>query len=255
MKSVFEASLGIEAHMIKNLLAMNDVESEIFGEHLQGGIGDLQPGGIIRVMVADEDYPTAHKIVADWEASQPPINYEDEGRKTSSYGSALLGFIVGAIIVLVLTQTPITYDGVDYNGDGVLDEQLEYAGGLVREIKIDRNRDGKFDVLWRNDMKGLLKSSSFDNDFDGRFEFKCRFKAGNTVWCRGDYDNDGFAEYREGYNSGVHETASMFDPASKAIKKKQYFVGGVLKRAEVDLDGDGVLETNYTYDVYAEIQE
>jgi len=38
MKSVFEASNGIEAHMIKNLLGFNNIRGEVFGEHLQGGV-------------------------------------------------------------------------------------------------------------------------------------------------------------------------------------------------------------------------
>ena len=254
MKSVFETSVGIEAHMIKNLLALNEVQSEIFGEHLQGGVGDLQAVGIVRVMVVDEDYPDAHKIVTDWEASQPPISYEVENNKTTSYGSVLLSFIAGAVMMLLLTRTPITSDGIDYNNDGVLDEQWQFAGELVSTTKLDQNRDGEFDVIWRNDIAGLLKSSSVDSDFDGRHEYNCRYQKGNTVWCRGDYDNDGFMEYHEDYRSGVLDTVSMFDPASENLKKKQYFEGGRLKRAKVDLDGDGVLETDYEYNAYEEVQ-
>ena len=254
MKSVFETSIGIEAHMIKNLLAMNDLESEIFGEHLQGGVGDLQASGFIRVMVSDEDYLNGHKIVADWEASQPPVNIEPENKKMVGYGGALLGFIVGAIAVLMLTKTPITTEGIDYNNDGVLDERWQYMGGLVRSTELDQNGDGEFDVIWRNDFDGLLKSSSLDSDFDGRHETKCRYQRGNTIWCRSDYDDDGFSEYREDYHFGILQTVSMFDPTSKKLKKKQHFEGGRLRRAEVDLVGNGVLETEYEYDVYEEIQ-
>jgi len=254
MKSVFETSIGLEAHMIKNLLAINELESEIFGEHLQGGVGDLQADGIIRVMVADEDYLNAHKIVADWETSQPQVNHQVENNKAAGYGSILLGFVIGCIVVLMLTKTPVSYDGVDYNGDGVLDERWKYTGGLLSWTKLDQNRDGEFDAIWQNDLEGLIKSSSFDNDFDGRHEYKCRYRAGNAIWCRGDYDNDGFAEYREDYRFGVLETVSMFDPETEKLKKKQYFEGARLRRAKIDLDGDGVLETNYQYDVYEEVQ-
>ena len=254
MKSVFETSIGIEAHMIKNMLAMNEVVSEIFGEHLQGGVGDLQAMGFIRVMVADEDFPSAQKIVADWEASQPSISQMDEKKKGPGYGSVLLGFIVGAATIFVLMKTPITMDGVDYNNDGVLDEQWQYSGGLIRSTKLDQNRDGEFDAIWDYDLKGLMRSSSFDSDFDGRHELKCHYEMGNTLWCLGDYDHDGFSEYREDYRFGVLKSVSMFDPASKNLKKKQYYEAERLRRSELDLDGDGVLEKNYEYDDYEEIQ-
>lgn len=240
--------------MIKNMLSMNDVESEIFGEHLQGGVGDLQASGIIRVMVADEDYSNARQIVADWEASQPPVGQEGEVKKVVGWGSALAGFIVGAVVVFLLLQSPITTDGIDYNNDGVLDQQWEFAGDLMRSINLDQNRDGEFDTIWRYDLRGLLETGFFDNDFDGRHEEECGFREGNSVWCRADHDDDGFYEYREGYRFGVLETVSMFDPASQALKKKQYFEAERLKRAEVDLDGDGVLETKYEYDEFEEIQ-
>lgn len=240
--------------MVKNMLAAGGVEGEIFGEHLQGGVGDLQADGIIRVMVADHDYPNAHEIISEWEASQPATSHEGETKKVVGYGSILLGFILGLLATTMLIKTPITHDGIDYNGDGVLDEQWLYLGELMHSTKLDQNRDGKVDVIWRYDLKGLLKSSSSDNDFDGQHESKCGFRAGNAIWCHVDYDNDGFAEYRESYRFGVVQTVSMFNPRTELLKKKQYFEGGKLKRAEIDLDDDGTLETNYKYDSYEEVQ-
>jgi len=38
------------------------------------------------------------------------------------------------------------------------------------------------------------------------------------------------------------------------LKKKQYYEAERLRRSELDLDGDGVLEKNYEYDDYEEIQ-
>ena len=38
MKSVFETNVGVNAHLIKSVLASNDIDSEIFGEHLQGAM-------------------------------------------------------------------------------------------------------------------------------------------------------------------------------------------------------------------------
>ncbi|MEN8226403.1 MAG: DUF2007 domain-containing protein, partial [Bacteroidota bacterium] len=42
MKCIFEASSGLEAHMISNLLQQDGIEARIDGEYLQGGVGELQ---------------------------------------------------------------------------------------------------------------------------------------------------------------------------------------------------------------------
>lgn len=254
MKSVFEASTVVEAYMVKNLLEINDIPSEILGEHLQGGIGELPATGVIRVMVSGDDYDEACRIISDWETVQPQTIDDAENNKKSGFGRILLSFILGAIAVLLLTKTPIKQQGIDYDNDGAFDEEWRYIDGLLSSAKLDQNRDGEFDTVWKYDLKGLLKSSLFDQDFDGRYETKCRLRDGNNERCLSDYDNDGFSEYRESYKYGVLSTISFFHIESKALKKKIYLEGGVLKSAEIDLDDDGVLETIYEYDDYEEIK-
>lgn len=241
--------------MIKNLLAMNDLQSEIFGEHLQGGIGDLQADGVIRVMVADEIYPRAHQVVADWEASQPAIEPGSKVKTKTSLGSLVLSFLLGGVAMFFLLQTPVSNDGIDHNGDGALDEHWHYAGNLLRKVKIDQNRDGGIDAIWNYDHRGLLSSSKYDNNFDGRFELQCKIYRGNTTSCKADFDNDGFAEYRESYRSGVLNSISFYNPKTKLIKKKKILDGGRLVQAQIDLDGDGDLETQVKYDRYEESLE
>ena len=257
MKSVFEASTGIEAHMIKNLLDLNEVESEVFGEHLQGGIGDLQAVGIVRVMVADDDYEHAREIVQEWESSQPapePDSSYHTARR-SGFGSALIGFILGCAVVVLLTQSAVDESGVDFNGDGIQDQKWEYVNDLIRSNKIDRNRDGEFDEIYEFDWRGNLTTGLLDNDFDGRSETECRFKTGNVSACRTDFDGDGFYESRESYSNGVLRTVSLYDSSSKKLKKKQYFDANRLVEAEIDLNGDGELETRYEYDEFEELIE
>ncbi len=125
MKSIYDALTGIEAHMIKNLLAFNEIKSEVFGEHLQGGVGDLQAIGIVRVMISEHDYERAREIIRAWEDSQPPpeVDAEYNTRTGNGFGSLLFGFIIGAVAILSLTQTNIELDGIDYNGDGELEEK------------------------------------------------------------------------------------------------------------------------------------
>jgi hypothetical protein len=95
MKSVYEASTGLDAHMILNLLEQRGISGNIEGEYLQGGIGELSAMGFVRVMVAEEDYAEAKKIIAEWEAIQPP---EEKPEPETSTSIALRIFISGAFV-------------------------------------------------------------------------------------------------------------------------------------------------------------
>ena len=64
MKSVYETSNSLEAHMILNLLSQEGIVGRIDGEYLLGGMGELQAMGFIRVLVPDNFYDKALKIIA-----------------------------------------------------------------------------------------------------------------------------------------------------------------------------------------------
>jgi|GEM_PF-1585017 len=69
MKTVFDASSNIEAHLVMHQLQQAGIEASIQGEYLQGGIGELPAIGNIRVMVPVEDEEIALQVIADWEAA------------------------------------------------------------------------------------------------------------------------------------------------------------------------------------------
>jgi len=255
MKSVYEASSGIEAHMIDNLLRQNQIESEVFGEHLQGGLGDLQAIGIVRVMVSDQDYEAAREVVRQWDEPQPKIkdNHDTAGTQRWGYGSGLVGFILGVCVMLLFLRTSVERSGIDHNNDGRLDEHWTYLNNQLRSSEIDQNRDGEIDLIYRYKLDGAPDSMSSDSDFDGRFESQCRFEEGNIHSCRSDIDGDGFDEYRQTYTHGVLASISIFDTVSKRLKKRQFFDGLRLTRAEIDLDDDGHLETRQEYDEFEEV--
>lgn len=99
MKSVYEASTGLDAHMILNLLEQRGISGRISGEYLQGGIGELAAMGFVRVLVADEDYTAATQIIGEWEAIQPP---EEKTRPETSASIALRIFITGVFVGAVV---------------------------------------------------------------------------------------------------------------------------------------------------------
>lgn len=92
MKSVYEASTGLDAHMILNLLEQHGITGRVAGEFLQGGIGELAAMGFVRVLVADEDYAEATKMIREWEAIQPP---DEKPKPETSVSITLRTFVAG----------------------------------------------------------------------------------------------------------------------------------------------------------------
>jgi len=66
MKTVLHALNSVEANLIKSLLASEGITAEVVGEFLQGAIGELPPGGLIRVVVDENDYDNANAIIENW---------------------------------------------------------------------------------------------------------------------------------------------------------------------------------------------
>jgi hypothetical protein len=100
MKCVYEASTGLDAHMILNLLEQRGISGRIEGEYLQGGIGELSAMGFVRVLVADENYAEAMQIISEWEAIQPPEEqYNPETITSVALRIFIAGVFVGAVIM------------------------------------------------------------------------------------------------------------------------------------------------------------
>ena len=70
MKTVYRASNGIEAHLIKILLTGEGIESFISGDYLQGALGELPAIDAIQVQVNDRDYHMANTLIKQWETSR-----------------------------------------------------------------------------------------------------------------------------------------------------------------------------------------
>jgi hypothetical protein len=96
---VYRAGNALDAHLIKNVLAQQDIEAYIEGEYLQGGVGDLQAIDLIRVVVDDSDKTQAKQIVADWEATPIDETPEIGVRRISQIGLLISGT---ALVLLFL---------------------------------------------------------------------------------------------------------------------------------------------------------
>ena len=66
MRIVYHAGNSLEAHMIKDVLALADIPAYIAGDYLQSGVGTLPALDLVKIMVADGHYEVARGIIEDW---------------------------------------------------------------------------------------------------------------------------------------------------------------------------------------------
>ena len=70
MKTLLNALDSMEANLVKGLLESEGISCAVLGEFLQGGIGELPPTGIIRVVVDEDDYEQAKHIIDSWNTAK-----------------------------------------------------------------------------------------------------------------------------------------------------------------------------------------
>lgn len=138
MKLLYEAQNSVEAYMILNLVEQAGLSGRVDGEYLQGGVGELQAFGVVRVMIDEGDYLAAREIIQEWDSSQPALEPDVPVEKKSNIGSAIAGFVVGAISMAVYFHTPVSCGGVDYQHDGVMDTVYEYD--LLEKVEAARKK-------------------------------------------------------------------------------------------------------------------
>lgn len=209
--------------------------------------------GVVRVMISESDYPEARKIIHDWDAKQSPVETTSSDGKKGSFGAGIMGFALGIAIMTFYYHTPVAVDGIDYNGDGILDEKWTYVNHKISKTEFDRNLDGTSDFIYSFDRKGHIKSALSDEDFNGSFETEFHYGYGNIVWQKSDTNGDGFKNYRIDFKQGVMETITFISPVTKKPIKTQQYGPFSLLSAEVDSTGDGVMDTFYEYDSIEEI--
>ncbi|MGR6872139.1 putative signal transducing protein [Pseudomonas sp. HK3] len=257
MKRLYEAQNSIEAHMILNLLEQSGLTGRVDGEHLQGGVGEIQMSGIVRVMVEDADYEEALSIIEQWDAKQPEIkeNIKIVTKRKNSLLMMVIGFLIGVACTFYYYDVTPEFDGADNNKDGNLDEFWTYVNGYLREAKVDRNFDGEMDLIITYDRFGKLKTSVSDDDFNGTFETTMDYEFGNVISMKSDTTGDGFKDVQTQYLNGGGAITQLLTPETKAIRLIQKFNAFKLYESHFDSNDDGVLDTMHRYDEYEQIIE
>lgn len=255
MKTLYQAANAVEAHMLLDLLQQEGVAAYLQGEHLQGAVGGLPAAGLVHLVVDEADHAQARAVIDRWEAAQPQEPPQAPApRKPGALRPFALGLVVGAVVLYAFYRVPSTVDGVDHNRDGVLDERWTYApSGVVLTYEADRNLDGKVDVRGGFDRRGVMNFAESDVDFNGIFETRTHYRAGNAEVSEVDTDGDGLPDLRWRYSSGVLSSTEYLEPLTGRRLRVEYLTLGKLTTADVDTDQDGILDTRYTYGKLGEV--
>jgi hypothetical protein len=255
MKSLYQASNAVEAHMILDLLRQQGLAGRVDGEYLQGGIGELPAAGLVSVMVAEQDYAAAKEIVDKWDMAQPLHEPASTARKASSrFNAFMIGLVAGIALSYAYYQSPVTAEGTDHNGDGVLDDRWTYArSDRPLRNEVDRNLDGKIDYIARFSRFGTIVSGEDDDDFDGVFESRMTYRQGNPELIETDTDGDGFRDLRTNFEHGVHVSTEYIYPATGRPQKIEYYKASKITYAELDTNKDGKMDKRIRYDEIGEI--
>jgi hypothetical protein len=255
MKTLYEPSNALEAHMLHDLLPQEGIPTRVDGAYLQGAVGELPASGLVRLVVEDEDYEQARAVIRRWEATEVADPAPPPAQPPAKGVSAILaGVLIGVVGSTLFFRAPLNNDGIDYNRDGVLDLVWRYSpSGAFLGSKIDRNLDGKTDYAETTDTQGQVVSAESDDDFDGIFETRYRLRAGNYEASEVDTDGDSLADLIATYQHGVLASAEYLNPHTGLPVRVEHYRLGVVTAAEVDTDKDGRLDRRYTYSGAAEI--
>jgi len=255
MKSVYEASTSLDAHMIANLLLQEGIEGRVDGEYLPGGVGELPAINLVRVMVEEADYERAAQVIRDWEAIETDKEERTNNKSSNGVSIFLLGAVIGGGFIYWAYNSPVTEDGIDMNGDGVLDEKWIYKDYRISRTEVDRNFDGNVDIIYDFDRKGILKESRQDDNFDGIFESVFTYEDGLTQTQESDLNQDGNIDHKARFRHGNVDEIVILGEGQDFRRKRQKFNMGKLISAEYDTDGDGNYDIEYEYDYFEEVKK
>jgi YD repeat-containing protein len=257
MKTVFEPSNSLEGHMLQDLLKQRGIAARLDGAGLQSAVGELPTMGLVRLVVDDSDFEAARAVIDDWEATAVSDPIPAPGRqRTGALTGGLVGLVIGVGASAVYFHAPMSKDGIDNNGDGILDENWKTsAAGTPVRTEIDRNFDGDVDFVWRFDRHGQAESGESDDDFNGTFETQFRLRNGQVSFTHVDTDGDSVPDLTSSATHGVVNTVDyLADDPNRPVRVETYRLGKVVS-ADVDTDRDGTLDRRYAYDAFGNVSE
>lgn len=123
-------------------------------------------------------------------------------------------FFVMLFTVIAFSPLYAQDGGDDTNGDGRPDRWIDSSGGVIREIRIDRDYDGVADYITRYDEEFNKTEEELDFNYDGKMD-DFYFYAGDKMYRREiDTNFDGKVDvwvYLDGIYIQKYEKDTDFD--------------------------------------------
>lgn len=257
MRTVYEPSNSLEGHMLQDLLRQRGISARLDGAGLQSGVGELPTIGLVRLVVEDDDFSAARAVIDEWENTSVPDPISAPPKQPVG---ALVGVVIGLVLgiggAFVYFRAPVNANGIDHNGDGVLDERWKSSrSGTPVKTEIDRNFDGAVDFVWHFNRDGQAESGESDDDFNGTLETQLKLRDGQVYSAQVDTDGDSTPDLKSLSRFGVVATVEHTPNNPDSPVRVETYRLGKLVSADVDTDQDGMLDRRYTFDDFGEIAD
>lgn len=243
--------------MLADVLKQEGISAQVMGSFLPGAVGELPAAGLVRLMVADDDFDRARNAIDRWESTQvnDAVQRPAEAERSSTHWLwGLSGLVLGAGLCFAWLRVPVHQTEFDHNRDSLVDERWEYSpAGVAVGAEYDRNFDHKVDLRYRYNEHGDLSSSESDDDFDGVFETRSSFRANQVLQSEADTNGDQLVDLITKFNHGVITTIHYVEPRTGRDTRIEYLRLGRLDRVERDTDLDGALDTREHYNALGHI--
>ena len=75
---IYSADSITEAHLLQGLLAQFNIDAEVAGQYLQGGLGELPAMNLIRLLVEEHAAERARDVIERYERGEFAVDENDE---------------------------------------------------------------------------------------------------------------------------------------------------------------------------------
>ena len=103
MKTLYEASNALEAHLLRNFLQQEGIDTFVQGEHLQSGVGILPAGSFVRLVIDEADYAQARTAVDRWESATPSESHAETRLEPTQTSPTLMTILIGLAMGLAFS--------------------------------------------------------------------------------------------------------------------------------------------------------